>query len=291
MAGRMGKVDRSRAGTYSRAAQAGVGVLVLAGVGVAMMGLPKVEEPTDFSLPEVPEVAVARKASGSVIDAQGAAMRLAMVPGAPKPPAPPPPPPTQAQTRTDGEGVQPPTPGPGSGEQLRYLGQASIGPMSAGLVALGTTQRFVRVGQAVEGEEIRTIEPEFMILARDGAERRLDRSSRGMEVVTRVKGAPGGAAGAAKAAAGPNPGAERRINLSAAARAIQPEHGANLKIMDEKAELGFRSEEDRQFYADIKEKLRSTGEFQDDDQLSTKARSMYQELREVEAQRRGGKRP
>lgn len=113
-------------------------------------------------------------------------------------------------------------------DDLKYLGQIEFAGLKRAMIARGPHQVLVKVGQAVEGERVATIDRDYVELDRDGVTRRLERAERTGDFFTRV--AASGASGQQRPGTNPNAmggasssGATPGIRVSAATSAASTE--------------------------------------------------------------------
>jgi hypothetical protein len=179
----MTSLNRQKAGSLTKGAQAALVVLLLAG-GAALAfraGIGSgLERPADGPV-VLPVVSLGDKNNGpsrAAADVNAIAARLNMVSNHP--------------TATDpvpvAAGVQPPPPPPPA--DLRYLGAVGVGNMNMALVMDGGKQRFVRVGDQLSAGKVESIdEGEIKIAGAVGAaSRSITLATRGAEVLTRMHG-------------------------------------------------------------------------------------------------------
>lgn len=271
---------------YGRVAQAGAAVMLVAGIGVAAVGIPllaKTPEPDVLVLPvvELPQPpSRADDPSRSRVDAGGLAARMGMVSNSPKAPDVPV---TQGTDTTDTT-TAPPAP-----VETRFLGTAKIGGVVLALVHDGAKQRFVKIGDTVGEDEIVEITAEFIRVRRGEVERTIDMATRGGEIYSRASGAFGprgtstAAANAAKAQAGaklPTPSVPRPIT--------PPSRQGNVVARSVAAPTNFRPMESNPGRLDeILVELKQTGNYKTEDDMRAVAKEQYEkEMNEAEENRR-----
>lgn len=281
----------------TRLSQILFGAFALAAVAIAAVGLPKNAPPgaNDFTLPELPpfDSGIGNASRGNV-DFTGVGMRLSMVANAPKKPVPVAVTPPPADTpRVDPDPTPPPPVADGS---VLYLGAMKFGSMQLALVSVGGKQRFARLNDLVEGDQrLTSIERDYIVISGENDARQIDLSPRGSEVVTRF------AARTPAMPMNPNirpgstilkPGPQRPASSTGTSR-VAPSTAASRGIQ-QPPKITQPQDEFAAFQARkvelIREQLRATGKFQDENELDEAARAeaAYPHP-EIDVKAKGGK--
>lgn len=181
-----GTITRASAKFRTRVCQAALGAVIVGGAAVAYWGRVEHRPVGDLVPPKVtlPSHAGAVQSVAS-LDLAGAASRLSRIPNRPQP--------IVTESVTPGDATEPPPVAPPANEPaiVRYLGPAGIGGGRAmALIFDGTKQRFAALGSSIGDRRLEAISPEAIILRGEAGEVRIERASRGSEVVSRLTGLP-----------------------------------------------------------------------------------------------------
>jgi hypothetical protein len=195
-------LNRHKAASRARLAQALLGLLVVGGGAALAVGLragPRATSPASEK-PEIPVVELPNRAVTTktvALDTGGLAERLSSISNAPKPVEVTP---TPTTTNPQQQEVRP------QPAELRYLG-AVMGSHSMALVSDGGKQRFVAIGDTLAGGSVESIS-DAEIKIGGNAPRTIELASRSGDVLTKGHAARGGgpAVPAASRPGAPNPG-------------------------------------------------------------------------------------
>lgn len=179
-------LDKSRAITITRLAQGGFALLACGAAATAYIGLPMAQPPTekDFVVAGAAPVRETKEVPPVAVDISGSAARLGQVANAPRvePPA--------SVTPTGPDVKQPEAPAPAGLSEVKYLGFANVGTIRMALLTVDAKQKFVREGQALNAERVKSIDPDSVVLTHENDERRIPLEERSGERVTRLRGGP-----------------------------------------------------------------------------------------------------
>lgn len=171
-------IDRLTARRYARLAQAGAGVVLLAGVVAGALVLPEGAVPSielPSGVPDAP-ASIETPPPPAVVDLSGTAERLAMIKNRPQEPV------EVAAGPGAGE-----TPAAAPPPPVRYLGPVGVGQtVLMGLIDDGGRQRFVGVGDATSGGRVRRMDPDSLTLVENDVEKTISLVGKGPETVTRT---------------------------------------------------------------------------------------------------------
>jgi hypothetical protein len=177
--------DRKAASGQALAAQGAFAVLILAGLGVAAVGVPGLGSdvpPTAVTLPEVAPPAP-RKGLGvqtRPVDQDAVAARMQLISNRPVQPAP-----------AGGSSTPTETP-PAPPAQTKYLGAVAFGATYMGLISHDSKQRFVRVGQTLaDGSRVVEITPERLVTEGPNGRQVYEVGQRTGDILTRGTASPG----------------------------------------------------------------------------------------------------
>lgn len=183
-------IDSQQAGRQALVAQAACALAVLAGLGVAAVGLPGGVDPTPPSSLTLPEVAVTPTGSGHAattrpVDEAGIDARLARFSNAPRV--------TTPVVVNAGDGQ----PAPAAAAETKYLGPVGLGSRMLALMSVHGRQRFVKVGDALGDEShVVKVTPTEVVTDGPAGRKTYELASRTGQVLTRatpgagIKGMP-----------------------------------------------------------------------------------------------------
>lgn len=260
----MSALSKQKATTLTRAAQAALVVLVVGGGAAIAVSSRLANEPEyagPLVLPTV-ELAGAKTTGVAVnneIDFGSVADRLAAVSNHPKPVVVPP-------TTEIGK-----TPAPVVSNELKYLGAVGVGSSKVALIAEGGKQRFVNVNDDLAGGKVESISDTEVRIG-GGAPKTITLAGRGNEVLTRA------------GRAGPGvvmPNRPNGVNPTTL-QPYQPQAMTSGPIDDVRQKNSIpdyvaRGEE--QAFLSIRESLRTTEKYENEDQLNELASKMWEEKR------------
>ena len=167
-------------------ARVGACALVVCGMAVAVFGVPgSTTGPTGpaarpVDAPE-PEVEPPTDDAGSVVDARGIALRLSSVGNAPKPPPEPVVEDTGSEIATGEEPIAPVL------DEVSFLGLIREPGRLLALVRVSGKQVIMWVGREINGVRLSEIGEGFIVIERDGASQRVERSQKKGEAFTRLE--------------------------------------------------------------------------------------------------------
>lgn len=264
--------DKAAALKFTRVAQALFVVAGGAAAAVAFVGGPKT--PTNSSSLYTPkEVAINTPGEKAAVDVDlaSASARLGMIGNAPRQVPPEPPPPIDTGDAKQAEGEKKPEVAGGGADVIQYLGPVRLGNKTLALLSIHGKQRFAALNDATDDGTVKEITSEHVTLAMRDVERKIDRAARGGDVVTRVSGAaaPRGVSARAGAMGQPRP---------AAPMIPQP-------VVQPMVTPRPIAQDPNVHYEDIRTRLKGTGMYQDDEDLSKAAKQ------ELERQIMNGKPP
>lgn len=268
-------LGRNRATTFTRAAQVGFVVVLVAAAAVAAVGLPKPPRASakDFT-PTTPGGTGAAPAgtrpAAQAADASGSATRLGHISNAPRRPE-------QAPVASAKPADSTATPAVNT-DELRYLGVANVGPLKFALVSKSARQRFLALGASLGGETLKAIDPSHIILQGSSGERRVDLAAKSADVLTRVArtATPASAPGA-------KPGGQDGSRVANAPPAFNPSLAASpggdpkAAMMGGKEGRGGQADPYTQRLQEMRDKLRRSGDFKDEGSLDEKAKTLVEE--------------
>lgn len=286
-------LDRQRAASRTRLAQAGVFVAIACGGGIVAFGLPGVKPPPPvepLTLPEpAPEEtpAPADEKPVSVFDIDATSDRFSMIGNRPAPPYVAPPPTDTAR----GEEPPPPPPPPPA-DDTKFLGVVRMGAAKLALIARADKQSFVGVGGRVGDETVTAISEKEITIG----SKTIPLTPKGSEVVSRASSADAGAgAMGAKGNTAGMPGVSNgRTNpataATLAARAAAS-RAANSRAAAPGGSMGapmapFPDPVRNNRYQQLLEKLRAGGEFKTEAEVA-EAAMKYTENEAITGQLQG----
>jgi hypothetical protein len=273
-------IDSQQAGRQALVAQAACGLAVLAGLGVAAVGLPGGVDPTPPSSLTLPEVAVTPAGPGQTtaahaVDEAGIDARLARFSNAPRITTP------VVLNANDGQ------PAPASAAQTKYLGPVGLGARMLALMSVQGRQRFVKVGDALGDEShVMEITPTEVVTDGPAGRKAYELAGRTGQVLTRAT--PGaGMKGAARTATPPAP------VPPITAAAVNSALAGNTKARAVRRRPGDADGSPERFQEIVDQVKKSGAGEASDDELMQKAKAVFEEesikAAESKGSEKGGK--
>lgn len=258
-------IDSQQAGRQALVAQAACVLAVLAGLGVAAVGLPGGVDPTPPSSLTLPEVAVTPAGSGQAsatrpVDEAGIEARLARFSNAPRVTSP------VVVNTNDGQ------PAPATAAETKYLGPVGLGSRMLALMTIQGRQRFVKVGDAL-GDESHVVEitPTGVVTEGPAGRKTYELAARTGQVLTRATPGGGMKGGGPRTAAPPAP------IPPATAAAVNSALAGNTKARAVRRRPGDADGSPERFQEIVDQvKKSATGETSEDD-LMQKAKAVFEE--------------
>lgn len=263
--------DKAAALKFTRVAQVLFVVAGGAAAAVAFVGGPKISSnPAEKYTPNVVAIQLPGERTVADMDLTGASARMGLIGNAPRPVPPPEDPKTEAQRPDEGVKAEAtPTTNTGGGDVIQYLGPVRLGTKTLALLSIHGKQRFAALNDATDDGTLTEISSDHVTLTLRDVERKIDRAARGSEVVTRVSSVSAGKGGMLRPAAVAQPRPMQPTMPQPMVQPVQPMVKTDPSVQ----------------YDDIRSRLKQTGLYQSDEDLSVAAKQ------ELERQIMGGKPP
>ncbi|MCE7972875.1 MAG: hypothetical protein DYG92_00915 [Leptolyngbya sp. PLA1] len=274
-------IDSQQAGRQALVAQAACALAILAGLGIAAVGLPGGVDSTPPSSLTLPEVTVTPAGAGQVapsrpVDEAGIDARLARFTNAPRVTTP------VVVNTNDGQ------PEPAPSVETKYLGPVTMGTRLLALMTIQGRQRFVKVGDQLPDESrVVEITPVEVVTEGPAGRKTYELASRSGQVLTHAPLGPGVKGGVPRTAApvAPIP--------PVTASAVNSALSGNVKARPARRRPGDADGSPERFQEIVDQvKKSATGETSEDE-LMQKAKAVFEEetIKAVESKgsEKGGK--
>lgn len=267
--------DKAAALKFTRVAQVLFVVAGGAAAAVVFMGGPRssASSPNSYK-PKDPIVSLPSEKTAADLDIAGAAARFAMIGNAPRPV--PPPEPSKPPEGT-GQIEEPPKAdvpkGPDPSDPVQYFGPVRLGARTLALLSIHGKQRFAALNESTDDGVVTEITSEHVTLSLRDIERKVERAAKTTDVLTKVTGV-----GAPKG----------MMPRTAAIGQIRPAMPTAPQPMVQPIQppiVQTNPTDPAARYDDIRTRLKSTGMYQNDEELTSAAKG------ELERQMMNGKPP
>jgi hypothetical protein len=289
-----GPLDRARLVSRTRALQVGAGALLCAGVAIAMVGLPFMSAPPAPVIdigPEVigPTVRPEVKSINANVDFDAIAQRLSMISNRPTVPV-------VEPVVVAGEPKVVEAPAVVVVDLGKFLGTVQLGNLTMGLISKEEKQTFVKVGDKVGEHTVTNISPKEITLAGPaGVDTTLELAPKGGDMVTHAAAGAGGGGGGVSpfgnrqqtprgVPGAMNPAMMAAQRASVAGRVAQLNKGTTFTPASAMNAGGMQNYQNimadparRARFAEIQNKLRSSGEYKSQTDVDEAAAKMTEE--------------